>query len=432
MQIITEESRVSCMPQSTLEPTPEPAKAQSYDERVCSKCMGHRALCGVNPCPLLMRAKALARIEEAVSGLDLTGASPPSVFVGDHGYPKVLAGPLLPPVRSAEAELMERPDLWLSKSIDEILALRFSLVRTKKLIPVESAAAPDRELHQTQTLALSEAPLDSEATLLKRPSFTTVFSDRTLPIGPSAPLRTFKLDDNPSVPRAVDRITSDTDMNATTAVVDLFGDGIRQEHITRLLSVGVLGQEKKRRLVPTRWSITAIDDIMGKRLHKEVLRYPWINDYLVSVDKALGNTVAFLFLPGGWQFEALESWLGGLNPPIITDHEFGRGRKSYAKDVAGAYYATKLPALEYLTSIRRQAGLLVFMEVDPQLWVPLGVWRFREIAKRALTTNLRKFSTLDEAITEIEGHLRIPMQRWLDASTIYNEHLCQTKLTDFF
>lgn len=415
-----------------LEPQPEKVQRLSYNDRVCARCMGHRHLCGVKPCPILMRAKAQARIDEAFTGTDLTGASPPSVFVGEAGYPKVLAGPLVPPLRSDEARYMERPDYWLTKSIDEILALRFSLVRTKKYIPVTAAQDPTRELAETQTLALSESPLVSEATLLKRPQFTAVLSDVTLPLGPSAPLRTFKLEDNPKVPKVIDRVTSDTDLLAVSGVRDLFDSGIRLEHITRLLSVGTLGQKKTRRLVPTKWSITATDDIIGKQLHKEVLRNPWINDYRVSIDNALGNTVALLFLPSGWQFEAMESWLGGLKPPIITDHEWFKGRKDYARRVVGAYYATKLPVLEYLVNIRRQAGVIVFMEIDPQHWVPLGVWRFREIAKRALETNVRSFGTLDEALQEISGHLRIPMHRWLESSKIYPEFRNQTKLTDFW
>jgi hypothetical protein len=393
--------------------------------------MGHRHLCGINPCPILMRAKAQAQIDSAFTGTNLTGSSPPSVFVGESGYPKVLAGPLVPPLRSDEAMFMERPDHWLTKSIDEILALRFSLVRTKKYLPVASASDPSRDLQETQTLALSESPLVSEATLLKRPQFTTVFSDVTLPIGPSAPLRTFKLDDNPKVPKVIDRVASDTDLKAVTGVKTLFDGGIRFEHITRLLSVGTIGQKKRRRLVPTKWSITATDDIIGKQLHKQILRYPWVNDYRVSIDHALGNTVALLFLPSAWQFEAMESWLGGLKPPIIIDYEWFKGRKDYASSVVGAYYATRLPALEYLTNIRRQAGVIVFMEIDPQQWVPLGVWRFREIAKRALETNVNSYSSIDEALTEISSHLRIPIHRWLETSKIYPEFKTQTKLTDF-
>jgi hypothetical protein len=419
------------MPQTQLVPTSDARTQASYNERVCSKCMGHRALCGVSPCPLLMRAKALAQIDNAFTGKELVGASPPSVFVGTAGYPKVLAGPLVPPVRVDEAPLMERPDLWLNHSIDEILALRFSLVRTKKYMPVDAAVDPPRDLAETQTLALSESALYSEATLLKKPSFTTIFSDRTLPIGPSAPLDIFRLEDEPKVPKVVNKITSDTDLKAVGGIMDLFHDGIRQEHIIRLLSVGVLGQKKKRRLVPTKWSITAVDDIVGRRLHKEVLRYSSINDYFVSIDHALGNTVAILFYPSGWQFEAMECWLGGLNPTIINDFEFGKGRKDYAQDVVGAYYATRLPVLEYLTKIQKQAGVIVFMETDPQQWIPLGVWRFREIAKRALDRGVKTFQSMDEATVEIGKFLRNPVHRWLDKSRLYQEYKTQTKLSDF-
>ncbi|MFX1331021.1 MAG: hypothetical protein ACFE9W_05675 [Promethearchaeota archaeon] len=417
--------------QTRLEKGPSGAKQMSYDERVCSRCMGHRHLCGINPCPLLMRAKALSSIESAVTGLDLAGSSPPSVFVGEQGYPKVLAGPLIPPITGPDAAIMERPDLWLDKTIDEILSLRFNLVRTKKLIQVNAAADPPRILSETQTLALSETPTSSEATLLKRPSFTSVFSDRTLPTGPSAPLQLFVLEDNPKVPKAVDKVTSDTDLKAVGGVMEMFEDGVHQQQMTRLLSVGLLGEQRNRRLVPTKWSITAVDDIVGKALHKQVLRLPWINDYLVFVDHALGNTVALLFLPSGWQFEAMESWLGGLNPPIITDNEWFRGRKDYASSVVGAYYATRLPALQHLRKIRRQAGVIVFMEIDPQLWVPLGVWRFREIARRALQSQAKKFSSLHEAIGEIGKHLRNPIERWLKVSKLYREFTTQTLVTDF-
>lgn len=417
------------MPQTHLEPTKR--GGQSFDERVCSRCMGHRALCGVTPCPLLMRAKTLVNIDKAVPDLNLEGSSPPAVFVGAYGYPKVLAGPLVPPLRGDETALMERPDLWLDKTLDQILAYRFSLIRTKKSIPVDAAVDPPKLLAETQTLALSDSPTPSEALLIKRPSFTSVFTGRTLPVGPSAPLKSFRLEDNPDVPKSVDRVTSDTDLKAGPAVLDLFNEGIRQEHVTRLLSVGLLGLRKSRKLVPTQWSITAVDDIAGKSLHRQVLRLPLLNDYLVYTGYALGNTVALLFLPTAWQFEALECWLGGPNPPVMSDHEWFKGRKDYASVIVGAYYATRLPALERLRDTGRQAGVVVFMEVDPTKWVPLGVWRFREIARRALSERPKKFSTLDEAVTEVGLHLRNPVQRWLAASRIYSELSSQTHLTEF-
>ncbi|MFW9918531.1 MAG: hypothetical protein ACFFED_02960 [Candidatus Thorarchaeota archaeon] len=419
------------MPQQKLEP--EKRTVRRTDDSMCSKCMGHRSLCGVTPCPLLMRAKALIDIDKAVTGHNLEGSSPPSVFVGNQGYPKVLLGPLIPPIRGKETSLMERPDLWLNKTLDEILSIRFSLIRTKKRIPVDAAIEPSRMLHETQTMALSDVPLDSEATLIKRPTFTSVFTGRTLPIGPSAPLDDFHLDDNPKVPKPVDRATSDVDLNATLGIMEMFDGGIRQEHMTRVLSVGLLGIKKRRKLVPTQWSITAVDDIIGRQLHKEVLRLPWQNDYQVYADHALGNTVVLLFLPSSWQFEALECWLGSLNPPVFSDHEWYKGRKDYATSIVGAYYATRLPALEHLVKKRgKQAGVIVFMEIDPTQWVPLGVWRFREIAYRALSQPSKKFTTLDEAINEVGTHLRNPVKNYISASEIHHHYTTQTRLTDFF
>ncbi|MCK5151558.1 MAG: hypothetical protein KAQ65_06955 [Candidatus Thorarchaeota archaeon] len=419
------------MPQQRLEPKVKSTRKDG--DSLCSRCMGHRALCGVMPCPILMRAKALVNIESAVTGTSLEGSSPPAVFVGNYGYPKVLAGPLVPPIMGEETSLMERPDLWLNKSLDQSLSIRFSLVRTKKRIAVDDAVDPSRTLAETQTMALSEVPINSEATLIKRPTFTSVFTGRTLPIGPSAPLDVFRLDENPKVPRAVDKATSDIDMKATHGIMEMFEDGIRPEHMTRLLSIGLLGVKKRRRLVPTQWSITATDDIIGKELHKQVLRLPWTNNYHVFSDHALGNTVILLLVPSAWQFEALECWLGALNPSVYSDFEWYKGRKDYASKIVGAYYATRLPALEYLANgIQRQAGVLVFMEVDPTQWVPLGVWRFREIAKRALTTGGLTFTTLSEAIEEIERNLRAPVINYINASELYKEYTTQTRLTDFF
>ncbi len=403
----------------------------AYSDDVCARCMGHRHLCGIAPCPLLMRARALADIGRAVRGLSLEGASPPAVFVGSSGYPRVLAGPLVPPVKTPAAAEMERPDLWIDRTIDEIMRLRFSLVRTKQALPVIAARDPPRELAEAQTMTLSESPVEAEAQLLRRPTFTTVITRGLLPVGPSAPLERFHLEDNPRVPRPVDRVTSDTDLGAGAGVVRLFEEGIRQEHIVRLFSVGLLGEGKRRRLVPTEWSITAVDDIVGRQLHRRVVRMPWLNDYMVASHRALGNTVVLLFVPSEWQFEVLEHWLGPHSRTVPSDHEGVRGRKTYARRIEGAYYAVRLPVLEFLTRAGRQGGVIAFLEVNPTEWVPLGVWRFREIARRALAVGPVKYTSLEEALGAVGRHLRLPLEHWLRASYVYGEHSVQTRLTDF-
>ena len=65
----------------------------------------------------------------------LDGASPPSVFVGSYGYPKVSVGPMVPPMHG-DTTLLDSPELWVGKSLEEIVNFRLSLIRGIKNIPI--------------------------------------------------------------------------------------------------------------------------------------------------------------------------------------------------------------------------------------------------------------------------------------------------------
>ncbi len=67
----------------------------------------------------------------------LSGATPPSVFVGRYGYPKVKVGPMVPPLHG-DTTILDKPEMWLGKSIDEIVNYRFSLVRGVSNIDIHS------------------------------------------------------------------------------------------------------------------------------------------------------------------------------------------------------------------------------------------------------------------------------------------------------
>ena len=51
-------------------------------------------------------------------------------------------------------------------------------------------------------------------------------------------------------------------------------------------------------------------------------------------------------------------------------------------------------------------------------WIPLGVWRFREISREALRKPPQRFSGLDEALGEIGKRLKWPLERWLTQSVL--------------
>ena len=370
------------------------------------------------------------RLEKNLSKEKIFGSSPPAVFVGSWNYPKVLAGPLVPPVLVEDTSVMDLPELWVDKSFSEILRYRFSLVRGKHFTDVRSAGNPNRILSTFQEIVMASKPTDTEMWFKKKPKLSVVFSPREPPSGPSASIKRAVLAENPRVPKSVDYVVSDTDLKAEKGILRLYGSTVSQRQITRMFSIGLLGAKRQRRLVPTEWSITAIDDILGRAIHKEILNYPWISEFMIFGHKALANNIQILLFPSSWMFEAQEAWLVSHNPVPGVNYELVQGRRSYASDLAGAYYAARLPILEYLKQMGRQAGALVLMEVYPE-WIPLGVWRFREICREALRRQPSMFNTLEEALDEMGKKLRLPLVRWLDRSEILRWFRSQTRLSKF-
>lgn len=86
--------------------------------------------------------------------------------------------------------------------------------------------------------------------------------------------------------------------------------------------------------------------------------------------------------------------------------------------------------LEYLEAQGRQAGAVVFLEVRPE-WIPLGVWRFREIAREALRANPFRAEDMKAALGELSVRLELPLERWLRRSRILDFHRRQTRLEAF-
>ncbi len=395
----------------------------------CSVCHGDWKRCRLVTCPYLGSVRDWFTRQPGLASTNLFGASPPSAFVGSWGYPRVLAGPLVPPAREGTA-IMDASETWLGHDIGEILRFRLSLVRGKAQRPVEAARDPDRILAATQEEAMASRPVDMEMWLEKKPVLEGPFTARASPTGPSGVIRKLELAENPSVPRKVDAVVSDTDLPATRGVVDLYRGGISQSHITRVFSVGLLGTAKRRRLVPTEWSITAVDDILGRQLVEKVKRLPQIDEFRVFGHAEFGNNVQVLLTPTSWMFEGLEAFNLESDPVPLADHEFYRGRKTYPDALAGGYHAARLPALEYMERERRQGGAVVFMEVYKD-WIPLGVWRYREIARAALLKPPAKFEALHDALGFLRPRLHLRLERWLQASHLLRYLARQRRLTDF-
>jgi len=399
----------------------------SIDPRLCVACKGSRGLCGIDPCPLLQKIQhtmpAVVRLNPGRPlGRDLFGSSPPSLFVGRHGYPKVSVGPMLPPEHRDDesARLLDAPRKWLGMTIPDVVGLRASLLRTTHAVPVDMAARfPDRITRISQELAIAARPVDTEVHLSKAPRFgIPMVGDFTPPHGPTVEVERAVLAENVRVERPVERVTSDTDLRAADALVDLYGGGTDIYQLERILSAGMVGLASKRRLVPTRWSITATDDQVGKALIERVLDLPTIDKPTVQFAERFGNRFHVLLLPRVWGFDNVEAWgkgsfwaqtgEGRADAPAdivaAEDWEDHTGRTAYASNTAGGYYATRISVLEHLLKIGRQATAIVLREVTDDYTTPLGVWVVRETSRLAMESKPLVFEDTESAVRHLDRH----------------------------
>ncbi|RLI21860.1 hypothetical protein DRO54_02550, partial [Candidatus Bathyarchaeota archaeon] len=208
--------------------------------------------------------------------MEIEGASPPSVFVGRIGYPYVYAGPLVPPIRE-DTSMFDIPELWFGKPIDEIVRFRSMLVRGKHRVHVKKFEKAGKIIEKTQELALAAKPVDVELEFKKRPRGFILLDDEVQPFGPSAPIRNLRVG-TAKWDRFIEKAYYDTDLKAAEAVVELYEKGAFVTRIQRAFSVGAFGIKKQRRLVPTRWSITAVDSIISKELIEKVKDFQQIGE----------------------------------------------------------------------------------------------------------------------------------------------------------
>jgi hypothetical protein len=402
---------------------------------LCALCRGTKMLCGKTRCPVLVKFHSRKKVKPLIDSLKVGGSSPPSVFIGRYGYPKVAIGPMIPPVMG-DTTLIDTPELWLNRSIDDIVDFRSMLIRGKHKVDVFDVNSSNKIVEFTRELALSKNSVFSEAIFDKKPAGRVAFYDEAQPHGPSAPIR--KLDiTNPKYEQHIEKAFYDTDLKSREAIFQLYKDGVRVSKIQRAFSVGAFGVNKYRRFVPTRWSITAVDSNIGEKLMKNTKVAPWINEFRAYYHNQFDNRWIILMMPSEWQYELIEAWYPNTtwNPygrgiSIFNSYEFYKGRTTYA-EIGGCYYAARLAVNEVLTKERRQAGVVIMREAHPGYIMPVGVWNVRESVRKALKEPYQKFDTLDQALVNISEKMDIPLQRWIKNSAVLKNRLFQRKLEDF-
>jgi len=405
---------------------------------LCIRCKG-RLFCGLPTCRVLERYRNMRKVTSKFTGTEFSGSSPPGVFVSWHSYPNVNLAPVSPPEILEDADFLDNPEKWFGMPAERIVSCREQLIRGNTKFRVSSASDPSYRLAELQELVMSFKPVDIEVGLEKRPEPKLSFSSTSPPIGLSAPLKSFSLSESPDIPTKVDYLVSDTDANASTALTELYSHNFPVHYLYKILSAGLLGVGKRRRLVPTRWAITAIDSNLSNVLLAKIRSCPELSEIRLFRSSYLDNHFFVLMVPGAWSFEQIEAWKpgsswsqGAESVSVISDYEFHKGRKGYADNVTGAYYSARLAVAEYLGKKRRQASCIIFREIGGEYDLPLGVWVIRETVRDALKKKPLNFSDLGLALAYLSTKLTVPMSHYARQSVILDSIKNQKRITDWF
>lgn len=402
-------------------------KSRPMSRKICLTCKGGRLLCGHSYCPLLQKISIQNSVQQRLSE-EMYGPSQ-SIFVGWHNYPNVFVGPMTS-LDQEKTMMLDNPGLWYGKDFNEIIEMRSLLVRSK-----HGHGVSDRSnfLEDVQDIALSVRPVDVETRFERKPYMSLSFSPISQPVGPSGILKDLKVTSSPKIPKRVYSVVYD-DLKASEAVYNLYHHSHDVYYLANVLSSGAVGRGDVRRLVPTRWSITAVDDIVCKHLLDEIRGFPSVNEFRVYSNTYLENHFEILLMPGSWEFEQFEAWAPKTlwtqsysQPVIVEEHEGYHGRSDYALKEGGGYYAGRFAVAEALHQMRRQAKAVVFREIYDSYIMPVGVWEVRENVRKAMQNPPLKFNTLREALAGIKTRLFNPLGDYLQKS----ELLRQRRLTDY-
>ena len=368
--------------------------------------------------------ETLSKYGNQFSSDSVSGSSPPSVFVGSYNYPKVFVGPMVPPIHG-DTRLLDNPEKWADKSLEEIVNFRLNLIRGIKQTPVNQTDG--RYIENLQEVAMSSKPIDSDLIFQRTTSPNISIDGESAPFGPMGEIKSSKFSRTTPI-KPIEKIFYDRDLKAQNAILNLYNSGIEISKIQKCFSIGMLGKERK--LVPTRWSITATDDIISKSLVDEILDYNLIDSCKVFSHEHLGNVFSVVLFPHRWIYEMIEAWYSNGIMGFGSDSEDARGI-DHPPAIAGAYFAAKLGVAEYLSRKKIQAGVVILREIRPEYAIPVGVWQVREGIREAMKQNPTVSDDFDHALLLASNKMSIGKSEWLSRGNIISL-MRQKTLSDFF
>ena len=373
--------------------------------------------------------------------------SPPSIFIGSKlKYPNVNIGILAPPERVDDVGVYDSHKRWVENdiAINEILSYRGNLInsRFKGNVHCARGNSGGKFFDVAQEVGMAKKQVDMEFQLKKKVKLSLRFDKVNSPLGSSGQLKDVKLAENPKLNKSIEKTFYDTDLGAADALKYLYKKSVEDQKLSQVLSLGTLGIGKSRKLVPTRWSITAVDDTLGKHIISEAKHLNVNDEHTLYFGNFLGNYYLVFLFPDVFSYELFElylpgsSWNPGEEISVATDYEDYYGRKKYASNCVGGYYAARLPLVENMKEKKKQSSALILRFETPEYWASLGVFVVRAAMRKTMNTIPITFESREQMFEKgkeiIQKELGFDINCILSKSVMLEKLKTQTKLTTFF
>ncbi len=332
----------------------------------------------------------------------------------------------------------------VKKSYNEILPLKAKSIlgsTQKNYIKKPKARIVEelRDIYKSKTAIEMQSSFDKEIT------FNKILSSKVAGVmGSQNELTKLEAQENTRTSNKIEKFTAN-DIKAREAIISLYEKGVSEHQIINLLALGSFGIEINRKLVPTKWAISAYDQTIDNYLHKKIQKYSLINQYEIYQDRDKGNDFIIILLPDTFSAEIVETWdISGFDQSEATgkwktdkkmiieqDYVGNNNKLGYTEpNCSGGYWATKSPINRFLDQRKKQASYISIRFID-NYEIPLGVVFVRECARKALKNCIFKSSSQKE----VEDFLKQYSPRHyyhFKKSKLLKEQQAQKKITSFF
>jgi hypothetical protein len=252
-------------------------------------------------------------------------------------------------------------------------------------------------------------------------------------VGSKNELESLNATENTATNKQIEKYESN-DAKAKEAVIKLYEKGENEQQIIHLLALGIFGVSINKKLVPSKWAITAYDTMIQTHLHKKILKYNPINQYEVYYYQNKSDTHVNILLPDNYMGTHTEDWANSYSDEWngFNVDWFNNSNKLSTPEAlnAGGYYATKIALNEHLNSRKKQAAAIMIRRIR-DYDVPLGVVFVRECVRESFKHQVFKTSSFSELDNFIKTKFPDHYKHFIN-SKVLKEQKKQTKLNQFF